>query len=62
MKHSRIWLSMLALAALVVPATAQGIGSTMPPSVELEGYAQTKATSYEDFLGRAVLIEFFAYW
>jgi hypothetical protein len=62
MKHSRIWLPALALVALVLPTTAQGVGSTMPATVELEGYSQTKATGYEEFLGRAVLIEFFAYW
>ena len=62
MKLSRVWLPLVALAALYSPANAQGVGSNMPAVVELEGYAQTKAASYEEFLGRAVLIEFFAYW
>jgi hypothetical protein len=30
--------------------------------VVLEELAQTGAKSFDDFLGRAVLIEFFAYW
>ena len=29
---------------------------------KLEGFAQTRAESIEDYHGRAVLIEFFAYW
>ncbi|MCK6445247.1 MAG: hypothetical protein L6Q99_02550 [Planctomycetes bacterium] len=62
MKLSRIWLPLLALAALHAPVVAQGIGGTMPAVVELEGYSQTKAKSFEEFLGRAVLVEFFAYW
>lgn len=40
---------------------AQGIGTRMP-AVELEGYSQTSAKSFDDFHGRGVLIEFFAYW
>lgn len=58
------WLAALALATtafLAVPATAQGVGSKMPPTV-IEGLSQTGAKSYDDFLGRAVVIEFFAYW
>ena len=54
-------LALAALAAFTVPAAAQGVGSKAPP-IELEDYAQTKAQSFDDFLGRAVLIEFFAYW
>lgn len=58
------WLAVLALATtafLAVPAAAQGVGSKMPPTV-LEGLSQTGAKSFEDFQGRAVLIEFFAFW
>jgi len=53
----------LLLAALTLAAApaAQAIGSKMPV-VELEDYAQTGARSFDDFMGRAVLIEFFAYW
>jgi len=56
--------ALLPLAAgLVAPASlAQGVGGQMPAKVELEDFAQTKAKSYDDFAGRAVLIEFFAYW
>jgi hypothetical protein len=58
------FLAPAALALLgAVPAApcAQGIGTKMPV-VELEGYSQTSAQSFEDFHGRGVLIEFFAYW
>ncbi|MCC7015453.1 MAG: hypothetical protein IT454_23035 [Planctomycetes bacterium] len=52
----------LALSALFAePARAQAPGSKLP-QVELEGFAQTGAKTFDDFLGRAVLIEFFAYW
>ena len=47
--------------ALALAAPAQGVGSSLP-EIELEGYTQTEAKSYDDLLGRAVLIEFFAYW
>lgn len=64
MKLSRIPLLGLALAVVALcapPAAAQGVG-TKVPAVQLEGYAQTGAKSFEDFMGRAVLIEFFAFW
>jgi len=53
----------IVLAALTLAATpaAQAIGSKLTV-VELEDYAQTGAKSFDDFMGRAVLIEFFAYW
>ena len=52
----------LALAAgLALPASAQ-VGMRLPAKVELENFAQTKATSFEDYQGRALLIEFFAFW
>jgi hypothetical protein len=62
MKPCRMWLLPLALAALALPSRAQGVGGTLPPKVELDGLAQTKAKTFDDFIGRAVLIEFFAYW
>jgi hypothetical protein len=41
--------------------SAQGVGSPMP-EVELKDYSQTGAGEWGDFAGRAVLVEFFAYW
>ena len=64
MQHSRLWLLSLALGAVAIcarPVTAQGVGTKIPV-LELEGYTQTPAKSFEEFTGRAVLIEFFAYW
>ena len=52
----------LALGLLGVAAEAQSVGKQVPSTVPLEDFAQTEARSYGDFLGRAVLIEFFAYW
>jgi hypothetical protein len=54
-------LAVLGVVALSAPARAQAVGSKLPP-VELEGLAQTGAKTFDDFLGRAVLLEFFAYW
>jgi hypothetical protein len=51
----------LALAALVLPSTPARAGGTLPPA-NLEDFGQTKAKSLDDFAGRAVLMEFFAYW
>ncbi len=57
-----MWMLALSLVALALPASAGAeVGSTMP-AVELEGFSQTKAKSFDDFAGRTVLIEFFAFW
>ena len=64
MKLSRLWLLTLALGAVsafAAPAPAQGVGSKLP-ALELEGLSQTPAKTFDDYLGRAVLLEFFAYW
>ena len=61
MKLSRSWLMPLALGLLAAPGMAQGIGSNLPP-VELEDISGVPAGSFDEFAGRAVLIEFFAYW
>jgi hypothetical protein len=50
-----------ALAVLATLGAAQDIGSTLP-EVELADLSQTGAQSFDDFVGRAVLIEFFAHW
>lgn len=48
---------------LALPLAAQGLkaGDRLPP-VELEGLTQTPATSFADYTGRTVLLEFFAHW
>ena len=48
-------------AATLAPAPPDAVGSPLP-AVALEGFTQTKAASLEDYSGRALLIEFFAYW
>lgn len=50
-----------ALVGLSALGSAQDVGSYVD-SVELENFGQTEAKSFDDYLGRAVLIEFFAYW
>lgn len=54
-------LAAIVCAAVPVLSFAQGVGSKLPV-VELEGYAKTPAKSFDDLTGRAVLIEFFAFW
>lgn len=49
------------LLALAASAGAQGIGSSLPEA-NLHDFTQTPATSFEDFTGRLVLLEFFAHW
>jgi hypothetical protein len=47
--------------ALCTTAYADNIGKTLPEA-EIEGLTQSPASSLEELTGRAVLIEFFAYW
>lgn len=54
-------LAPLALAALLFAPPAAAGGSRLP-ELELSDFGQTKAKSFEDFAGRTILIEFFAYW
>lgn len=61
MKLHRSFLP-VALVALGASTSAQDVGSQMPPQVALENFAQIQAKSYDELFGRAVLIEFFAYW
>ena len=55
-------LAPLALGLLGGVAAAQGVGSSLPDEIELDSFAQIPVKSYGDLTGRAVLIEFFAYW
>ena len=52
----------LILGALAVSVGAQvRVGDRLPPAV-LEDFGNTQAKALDDFAGRAVLLEFFAYW
>ena len=42
-------------------SAADSVGKRLP-DVKLEGFAQTKAKSLDDYFGRVVLFEAFAYW
>lgn len=61
MKARTTLLAPLLLAAFMLPIPCARAGGQLPP-IELSDFAQTKAKSFDDFAGRAVLIEFFAYW
>jgi hypothetical protein len=54
-------LGLVAALALAAPLAAQEVGSKMGP-VNLQGFAQTEAKTFDNFLGNVVLLEFFAYW
>lgn len=62
MLHLRRLAPALVAGALCLPAAAQSIGSPLPDKIELADFEQTPAESFDDLYGRAVLIEFFAYW
>ena len=61
MKARTSLFASLVLCTAALSAPAQDVGSQLG-EVILEGYSQTEAESFEDFTGRTVLIEFFAYW
>jgi len=62
MNHFKLLLAPVALAALLALTPApDSVGKSMP-AIPVEGLAQTKAKSLDEYLGRTVLIEFFAYW
>lgn len=61
MRHRRVLIA-FAVAALAAAGRAQLVGSQLPEEIELEDFRQTEAESYDDLLGRTVLLEFFAYW
>jgi hypothetical protein len=46
---------------LCAVAVADNVGKPLP-TVELEDLTQSPAKNYEELAGRAILIEFFAFW
>jgi len=52
----------LAVLSLALPGQPPALAGERLPEIELEDFAQTKAKTFGDLAGRAVLIEFFAYW
>ncbi len=61
MKLPLIALAAAALLSASPPVNAQNEGRYLS-DVPLEGFSQTGAKGFDDYVGRAVLIEFFAYW
>lgn len=61
MKLKQLLFAPIALAALLAlsPPTPES-GKSLPP-IPIEGLAQTKAKSIDEYVGRAILVEFFAY-
>jgi len=59
--RSRLSLVVSAFLLAGAATAQQGVGGKLP-EVELEDFAQSPADSFDDFTGRAVMFEFFAYW
>ena len=56
-----IAIALLLCGGIAASAHCQSEGRFLTDPA-LEGFSQTKAKRFNDFVGRAVLIEFFAYW
>ncbi len=54
-------LGALAAVQPAPPLAADKVGTPLPV-VEIEGLTQSPASTFEEFTGRLILIEFFAYW
>jgi hypothetical protein len=50
------------LVLVLAPAVAQDVGDPVPVDLPLSDFAVDNAVHFEEYTGRAVLIEFFAYW
>lgn len=57
----KLILAGAASLALCTTGLAVQVGQPLP-EVEFEDIVQSPTTDFEDFTGRLVLIEFFAYW
>jgi len=62
MRIIQTFAATLVAGSLCLAAAAQDVGTSMLDEVELSGFAKTKAEAFDEFAGRTVLIEFFAYW
>lgn len=58
---AQIFLASAAALAMTVSAPLDKVGDKLS-AVVLEGLSQTEATSYDEYTGRLVLLEFFAHW
>ena len=54
--------ALLVLSLAAPAAIADGWEGRPLPRPKLEGFSNTPARSFDDFVGRTVLVEFFAYW
>ena len=60
MSTRTLLLSVLGLGLAAAPTTAQ-VGEPLP-EIEFEAFGNTEAGSIDDFRGRLILLEVFAYW
>lgn len=54
--------ALVALPAIQAGGGQGSLGRPLPGADALEDFSQTEARSYDDYVGRVVLVEFFAYW
>ena len=57
-----VTLAAFAFLAASPSASSQEVGTQLPFEFELEDFTQIPARSFDDLKGRAILVEFFAYW
>jgi hypothetical protein len=60
--HQKTLAALALIAGLAATARAQDVGTSLPDEIELQDLSGTQAHGFDQFYGRAVLIEFFAYW
>ena len=61
MRTITLWAAPFLALTLALPAPAQKVG-TRVPGLPLIGFVGTGAASFDDYVGRAVLLEYFAHW
>jgi hypothetical protein len=54
-------LLIAALVSVSVNTSNAQVGSPLP-TPDFDGFTQTPAKSYDEYVGRVVLIEYFAHW
>ena len=61
MKLSTTVAALFLCAFMAAPASSQ-VGDPLPDTSGVEDFTQSPAKSFDDYTGRLILVEFFAYW
>ena len=60
--HHLLLSAALAVATAVSPSALGDVGDSVENTEQIENFQKTGAETFADFQGRAVLVEFFAFW